>query len=135
MVDSNARRLATALIAKLRDGLITNIEFEGAWPQYEREDRGLIAVETMLWHYYDDFRTHKLTGRDALESGDRELFDRCVQFLGTDQEYEWREDNFILTGQDFANSIASLDLNSEDPCWPFTRSAYNEIRKQSHVDS
>jgi hypothetical protein len=121
MVDSNARRCAADLVAKLRDGLITNREFEGSWPQSDTEDRGLLAVETMLWHYYDDFRTHKLTGRHALESSDRELFDRCVQFLRTDLEYEWTEGNFIVTGRDFANSVGRLDLNGDDPCWPFTR--------------
>jgi hypothetical protein len=130
MVDSKARQCAADLIARFKDGLITNFEFEASWPPYDMGDRGMHAVETMLWHYYDDFRTHSLTGRHALESGDRELFDRCSLFLMTELEYEWPHDDFLVTGRDFENRIASPDLGGENPCWPFfTRSAYHDNRR------
>ena len=135
MVDSKARRCAADLVGEFRDGLITNREFEGSWPQHDAGDRGLIAIETMLWHYCDDFRGDKLAGRHALEVDGRELFDRCVQFLRTDLEYEWTESDFIMTGRDFENSLARLELSSVDPCWPFTRSRYDEIRRRARNHS
>jgi hypothetical protein len=141
MVDSESRRVAAEVLEKFRDGVITNCDFEGLWPLYNRGDRGPNAIETMVWRYYDDLREHKLTGEHSLTDLGRLVFDRCVLFLRTECEYAWPDDNFapgkpgsrglITLGLSDAHDrleetcLKELHVEGESPFWPFcSRSEY-----------
>lgn len=92
------------------------------------------AVETMPWHYCDEFRAHKLSGRHALEATERDLFDRCASFL-RELEYKWAVDDFIVTGRDFENPLARVGMTIDDPYWPFrTRSALSDYSSQPQTN-
>jgi hypothetical protein len=91
MVDHEARKKATALVRQLRDGTITNDDFEDAWPR-SQHDRALRAIARTLWASYDSRYTHTLEGRHALNDYGRALFDRRILFLRSDLEYRWPRD-------------------------------------------
>jgi hypothetical protein len=136
MVDSKARRIAAEALEKFRDSVITNFDLEGLWPGYNRGDRGLHAIETMVWRYYDDFHEHKLTDdHHSLTDSGRAVFDRCVLFLRTEYEYAWPDDDFA-TAKPFSGELTTLGLSDahdrleearlerlhvlgESPFWPF----------------
>jgi hypothetical protein len=142
MVDAASRTRAAEAIQRFRDGAITNMEFEGLWPCYDRRDRGLRAIETMLWRFYDDFREHKLAEDYELTPEGRRLFDRCILFLRTELEYSWADDDFIgtrshagltLLGLSESNwedvRLKHLHIVGDDPFWPFfSRREYEDYR-------
>ena len=94
-MDTKARRLAAEVVEQFRDGMITNIEFENLWLQHNRRDRGLSAVETMLWRFYDDFHEHKLVAEHAPTAERRDIFDRCALFPRTELDQGWADDSLI----------------------------------------
>ena len=99
MVDTEPRQRAAELIEKLRDGTISNFDFEESWPRYDKRDRALRAIETMIWRFYSDGHEHTLAEEGHLLTAEgREIFDRCVLFLRTGLEYQWPKDNFIGIG-------------------------------------
>jgi len=125
-VDSKSRQVAAEVLEKFRDGVITNFEFEGLWPQNYGGDRGLRAIETMVWRYYDDLHEHKLTNEHGLTELAHLIFDRCVLFLRTECEYAWPDDNFAQ-GEAFSGTLTTLGL-SDAPDW------FEEARlKELHV--
>jgi hypothetical protein len=93
MIDARARAAAKGLVAQFRDGMTTNFDLQGEWPSYSKKDRGLLAIETMLWNFYDDNHEHRLDGDHGLSEEGRRLFDRCVLFLGSSLEYRWPIDD------------------------------------------
>ncbi len=105
---------AADLIIRFRDGHITNFDFDESWPHYDRRDRGLKAVQTMLWRSYSDVHEHTLTEEGHQLSPElHELFDRCALFLRTDLEYEWPYDNFIgIGGLGIFGRILTLGLST-----------------------
>ncbi len=88
MVYRRKRALAAGVLREFRDGGITNDEYEDRWPR-NRGDRVFWAIYDQLWFYYDDIKTHRLTGKYELSPESRELFDRCILFLESDLEYDW----------------------------------------------
>jgi hypothetical protein len=93
MVNHGARQAAAQLVRLFKDAAITNEQFENDWP-YVKEDRALLAIRSWLWRFYDDFKTHTLSGDLALSAEGRALFDRCELFLRSNLEYEWPVANF-----------------------------------------
>ncbi len=87
MAGLQARRTAAQAVRDFRDCRISNCDFEAKWPRYDKRDRGLLAIETMLWRSYDDLHEHKLDGGHALTQEGRDMFDRCALFLETGIEY------------------------------------------------
>ncbi len=75
MIDSVAREAAADALMRFRDGIITNFGFEESWPRYDRRDRGIHAIDTMVWRYYDDLREHKLIGEYGLLEEGRSLLE------------------------------------------------------------
>jgi hypothetical protein len=88
MVNRAKRKIASDLIERLLAGEITNDDFDAAFPR-DKDDPALGAIYERLWFYWDDRRTHTLTGKDALDDAARALFERCRAFLDSDLEYEW----------------------------------------------
>jgi hypothetical protein len=85
MVDVKGRRRAAALVAQIRDGLITNDQFEDAYPMHSN-DRALFAVFMDVWSLYDDLHEHRL---ETLPDEIVQRLRRCELFLKTDLPYEW----------------------------------------------
>jgi len=86
MINAHARRLASQLLADFLEGKITNDEYNDAFPS-SPSDMGLDAVYRRIWAYYSDLHSHYLD-RSELSEEDIALFQRCVEFLKTDLEYE-----------------------------------------------
>jgi hypothetical protein len=90
MVDVESRRCAAEIVERFRDGTISNFDFEELWPVHDRRDRGLKAIRTLLWRFYDDGHEHTLTEEGHLLTPEgRDLFDRCALFRRTNFEYVW----------------------------------------------
>lgn len=115
MINRQDRNSAASLVEQLRDGTLSNLDFEEQWPQRE-SDRALAAISSMLWHYYDDLFEHRLTEAYALTGEAREIFDRCALFLLSDLEYLWPRDDFFDVR---VNNYGSVVLGLSDPCYDF----------------
>jgi hypothetical protein len=89
MVKREKRDLARRLVEKFLAGEITNDDFVNDYPCREKEDRVIAAIYDRLWGFWDDRRTHTLTGKYALNPEARALFEHCIAFLNSDLEYEW----------------------------------------------
>lgn len=96
MVKPDPRRNAAELVRLLTHGQITNFTFEENWPrEWEESDRGLKAVRTLMLRFLPYWVEYRYAG-PAMPSGMmREMFDRCILFLSSDQEYAWPEDDFV----------------------------------------
>jgi len=141
MVDSVARINAAEALKDFRDGQITNFDFEGRWPCYDDRDRGLHAIETMIWRSYDDFRGHTLTGEHGLSDESRLVFDRCVLLLLSECEYAWPDDDFMQAGASsgglttlglsdtYDPRLRELHVEGDDPFWPFSNLSEYESAK------
>ena len=88
MVDRKARDNAARVLRQLLDGTATNDDYERRFPT-NKQDPSLWAVYIQSWFSYSDRREHTLTGKYALNDEGRKLFERCILFLKTDQEFEW----------------------------------------------
>ncbi len=88
LVDRQARDIAADLVARFMNGLITNDEYERQYPRNPR-DPALRAVHHGLWSSYSDLRIHRLTGKYALTTEGRAMFERCCCFLKSDLEFKW----------------------------------------------
>ena len=87
MVNREQRAEARELILQFMAGEITNDDFGDAFPA-KTEDAALRAIDQMLWFWYDDLKTHRLTGKHELLPEEKEMGERCALFLATDLEYE-----------------------------------------------
>lgn len=85
MVDVEGRRRAAALVTQIRDGLLTNYQFEDAYPMRSK-DRALFAVFMVVWSLYDDLHEHRL---EKLPDDVVQRLRRCELFLNADLSYEW----------------------------------------------
>lgn len=87
VVDRRARDLAAQLLRDFISGKVTNFDFEERCP--ETHDRAIHAVWDTAWLLYDDFKTHKLTGRHRLDVTTRRQTIRWIVFLHGDLDYRW----------------------------------------------
>lgn len=128
VVNRDARAKAASLIRSYLDGKINNHEFAAGFPR-DKADAALKAIETRLWFYYDDLKTH-YSGFSP-HSGAVTLFRRCALFLDAHLEYEWPKlwhHNLahpivrILLGQAFRSAAIQRAKTSGDyAVWPFFR--------------
>jgi hypothetical protein len=134
MIDMNVRRRASILVAQLRDGVISNFDFEDRWPPKEKSDRGLRAIRSMLWRSYDDNHEHRLVGEYALSGDERAIFDRCILFLNSDLDYRWPVDDFFPkhSSSSSATLLTDLRVTGADAIWPFfDEPEYNSRSRES----
>ena len=89
MVNRGKRDLARRLVEKFLAAEITNDDFVNDYPCREKDDGVIVAIYERLWGFWDDRRTHTLTGKHDLNPEARALFERCIAFLNSDLEYEW----------------------------------------------
>jgi hypothetical protein len=88
MVDEIARRRLAELARHLATGRITNDDFEDKRPL--SSERALHDIHHYgLWPLYDDFITHRLTGKWALSPDSRAWVARIILFLRSGQAYRY----------------------------------------------
>ncbi|SRR5579871_202847 len=87
-IDVDARRDLAEAARHLATGRITNRDFESRLPtSSERELHEIIFYG--LWPLYDDFLTHRLTGRRALTTEGRAFVARIILFLRSGEPYRF----------------------------------------------
>ena len=86
MINAQARREGARLLKEFFDGKITNDEYNDAFPSGSA-DAGLSVVYRRIWVYYSDLHSHYLD-RGGLSDEDVALFQRCIDYLDTDLEYD-----------------------------------------------
>lgn len=87
IVDLTARRKAATVLRDFISGRITNDDFEERCP--EHEDPAVAAIWDGVWHFYDDMKTHTLTGRRKLDTESRRMCIRWLLFLDNAFPYRW----------------------------------------------
>jgi len=147
MIDRRNRNRAASLTEQLRDGELSNLDFEAQWPQ-KSGDRALKAISSMLWRYYDDLYEHMLTEAHALSSEARAVFDRCVLFLLSDLEYLWPRDDFFDAGVDTRHELLGLSdtccdspdcdpdyigIGGDSAVWPFLNKPDYDQTQHTHA--
>jgi hypothetical protein len=148
MVDREGRRTAALLVHQLRDGEITNVDFEVRWPQ-KTADRALRAIGFVIFFSTTGFTMQAITYDDE----GRAAMDRCALFLDSGLEYEWPRDRiyaggkaprlaFVLTLGLYLFAYIYLrrryleqEAAGDSTVWPFIRrSDYEQERhRQRHV--
>jgi len=68
-------------------GEITNFQLEERWPG--SHDKGVRAIEEWLWTQYDDLREHRVGPANRADLATSECVSRCIEFLRTDEPYDW----------------------------------------------
>jgi hypothetical protein len=100
MVHREARDQAAKALERFLQCETSNEEFDHEYTEIARTakrqtDRALKAVYGFSWNLYDDFEEHKLDGAYELDEPVRAIAERCVVFLRSDYEYEWRKADFF----------------------------------------
>jgi hypothetical protein len=150
VIDRQARTEAVHALRRFIDCATTNDEYESEYPLPEifgrrwGGDRAIRAIYEFSWSWFDDFDSHRLEGKYALPDDFSPVAERCVLFLRTDCDYEWKEEKFIGSGLQPSHLLtlglmthrvaideqlaAHLDqAEGEAHVWPFFRLADYEI--------
>ena len=129
VVDDIARRRLAELARHLAAGRITNDDFEEQRPA--SSERALYEVYFYgLWPLYDDFITHRLTGRWALTPDGRAWVARIVLFLRSGQSYRYPNVTGLLALPFMLLSMVTLGWfgrfwvryrwrDGDESVWPF----------------
>jgi hypothetical protein len=123
MVDKAKRLQAAKLIEDFLSCRINNFEYEERYPH--SDDPALFAIYSMLWFAYSDLRKHRIDGKHALSSQERQVVENCILFLRTEFEYHGLK-NFVILSAPFKRiwyklrGTAPPELMS--PVWPFDAS-------------
>lgn len=153
MVDMKVRRQAADLVRRLGEGEISNVELEHNWPR-DTTDVALQAIARALWVTYSDLHEHTLTGKYTLNDRGRQLLERCILFLESEEGYNWPKSGelpisgvgwpllFLSLGLLFpldlwikrrnARAQLTMDARGDLEVWPFlSRSSYERTRAAS----
>jgi len=153
MVDPLARKHAQRALQRFVDCATTNREYIQEYPYVGRlwqrhRDRAVTAIYEMTWNFYDDFEDHKLEGPFALPEEGLQLAARCLLFLATTLEYEWRTTRFMrvnwrdripfLRRAPEANHEKRLKKILHEPAgeatvWPFYRETDYRAALERHI--
>jgi hypothetical protein len=87
MIDRNARDCAAILVEDFQAGRITNRTLEKRWP--DTNDRGVRAIEDLIWSLYDDFKEHRIHKEDRENPELMRRIDLSTRFLRSDEAYTW----------------------------------------------
>jgi hypothetical protein len=111
---------AAKLIEDFLSSRITNFEYADRYPR--SDDPSLFAIHSMLWFAYSDVREHRMDGKHALSSEERQLTERCILFLRTEFEYHGAR-NFVSLSAPLKRIWHKLRGRAEreliSPVWPF----------------
>jgi hypothetical protein len=158
MIDREYRDQAARAVRRFLDCEIDNFDYENKYPRPSLfskrriEDHAIQSIEELTWNWYDDFSAHKLEGTHSLSLEMREVGERCVLFLASDTEYEWRERRFLGSGP-MTSDLTTLNLNpthlqlreqlaahldqpeGDASVWPFFRREDYEATRQTFVST
>lgn len=87
MIDLNARNKAAELLRHFAAGRVSNFDFEDQFPN--SDDPAIIAIESSIWCFYDDFEEGRMSGKYSLSTEQKKIISRWVVFLYTDEPYNW----------------------------------------------
>ena len=122
MIDLYARDIGAAALEEFLEGSITNEEYEEKYPRSEN-DPALREIYLQVWFFYSDIKKHKLIGKNSLNDEQSKLVERCILFLKSDLEFEWRPQKLrplqgILRLFGFERETEEMDTGDKD-VWPF----------------
>src|SRR5438045_4147282 len=89
MINRSKRNLAAGLLRKFVATEITNDDFVNEYPRADRDDVAIGAIYEGLWGFWDDLDKDDLTKERNYDKATSALFERCIEFLYSDLEYEW----------------------------------------------
>jgi hypothetical protein len=149
-VDFETRAVAACALQRFLDCDTTNDDYESEYPLPElfgrkwSSDLAIRAIYEFSWSLFDDINTHRLEGKYALNEETERVGRRCVLFLRSSAEYEWREAKFIKAGA-LLSHLVTLNLmdrpltleeqlaahlneaEGEAAVWPFFRHSTYEL--------
>ena len=132
MIDKPKRFEAARLIEEFFEDRITNFEYDNRYPR--SPDLAVFAIYSMLWFAYSDVNEHHLDGSCALTDEDRQVVDRCILFLRTENEYVGPK-NFVSLSAPFRKVWYWLrSKNPVDPvgaAWPFENAEQLEAARNA----
>ncbi|HZQ22697.1 MAG TPA: hypothetical protein VFA89_07840 [Terriglobales bacterium] len=129
MIDRHARDIAADALRDFMEGSISNDEYERRYPR-SKDDPALWEIWVQVWFFYSDVRTHKLTGKHALNEERRAFMERCILFLKSDVEFEWPRQKFrpwygILRLLGFGRTLKRREEEEmsigDKEVWPFLK--------------
>jgi len=85
MISRDSRNNLALALRQYASRIATNDDLDSV--TVDRRDRGAVAIKDAAWFLYDDLYTHKATGRNTLDSEQKNGIARCVLFLHSDEEY------------------------------------------------
>ncbi|GAA0746948.1 hypothetical protein [Gaetbulibacter jejuensis] len=105
-MNRNQRNILAENLRHYLSGTITNFEFMNRIePIYPTDDKGIRAIESEFWFYYDDLREHRNLGKHKLTDETEKYIKRFILFLKSDNEYEWKDQKFPNPIKWFLNLI------------------------------
>ena len=133
MVDELKRLEAAKVIEDFLACRITNFQYDGRYPRSPR-DPAPFAIYSMLWFAYSDVREHRMDGKRSLKNEGRQLAERCILFLKTDNEYHGPK-NFVSLSAPFRKILYWLRRKSPPeligPSWPFDNAEQLEAARDA----
>ena len=141
MIDFEARKVAAQAARRFVSGRLSNFEFENSMPS--SKDPALWAIEDTLWCFYDNFDEHVFKGQWEPTEETRELMNRWVLFLYSEEEYLWPKGSYPglrpfevgFWGRLFNRHIKQAEFMSAGDFnyWPFISMESFENAKSSPV--
>jgi hypothetical protein len=131
VIDRDARDIAAEVLRSFMEGSISNVEYERRYPR-SKDDLALWEIHFQVWFFYSDIRTHKLTGKYALNVEGRAFLERCIVFLKSNAQFEWPRQKFrpwrvILRVLGLGRTVKrweqqEMSIGDQD-VWPFINKA------------
>lgn len=134
MVNREKREVARHLIDRFFRGEITGEELSDSYPR-DKKDAAMGAIYERLWGYWNDGDTGEPTRQTQPQGEARALFERCIDFLNSDLEYEWPPFQWFKLSMAFLRacglrrvaeskareSINQIRIHGNLDVWPFIR--------------
>lgn len=139
-VATEKRRIAADALRKYFRQEIKNDDFAAMFPK-AREDRALAAIGDVMWGFYSDNLSHYMFNETRAKLEVRGLYERCILFLESDQEYEWPKLKVTpldwvrnLVGSEKGRLLTFKELagHQDFEAWPFKNQGDLEAARQSY---
>lgn len=129
-IDRPSRRCYAEALRHFAAGRLTNREYEAASEKLlNSRDAAPRQIWLSVWFCYDDFRTHRLSGKWGLTEEGRRTIARAIVFLHSDLPYEWPPTPLLrmllglLTFGIGPRLFPQKPSAGDDTVWPFFRPA------------
>ncbi len=122
-INRRSRLLYAELLRHFAAGRLTNHEYEDAADKLlVSRDASLWAIYLIVWLHYDDWQTHRLTGKWKLSPDMLRNFARIIVFLHSGLPYKWPRTPLwrMLLGI-VTRLFPSRPCGGDESVWPFFR--------------